>query len=84
MPNSTKVDKPKTVGLFGSLSNSIKASASTVEVAALGVNQLATLGLVKAQSELLDVYKESGEQNVSLDNLHNLNQRAINAARGYK
>jgi hypothetical protein len=50
----------KKVGLFGSLSNGIKASASSVEVIAASINEAASLGLLKIQQEALEASVESG------------------------
>jgi hypothetical protein len=50
----------KKVGLFGSLSNGIKASASSVEVIAASINEAASLGLLKIQQEALESSVENG------------------------
>ena len=50
----------KKVGLFGSLSNGIKATAASVEVIAASVNEAASLGLLKIQQEALESSVESG------------------------
>ncbi len=50
----------KKVGLFGSLSNGVKASAASIEVIAASVNEAASLGLLKIQVEAIESSVESG------------------------
>jgi hypothetical protein len=71
----------KEVGAFGSLMNSVKASASVVEATALAVNQAALLGLQKVQLEAMESAREAGWECSSLEDLRNLNRMSLAAAR---
>ena len=71
----------KEVGAFGSLLNSIKATASVVELVALTANQAAMLGLTKVQMEAIESAREAGWDCQSLEDLRALNQASIAAAR---
>lgn len=71
----------KKIGLFGNLSNSVKATASSVEVIALGVNQAAMMALMKIQLEAMESLQESGQACNSFEELRNLQQGSLAAAR---
>ena len=75
-----KIQKQKELGLFGSLSSSIKSSASSVEVAALAVNEVLTLGLMKVQAEARESLAEArglSAAEVSDQDLYEAKQRAL-------
>ena len=50
----------KKVGLFGAVSNSVKATASSVEVIAATINEAASMGLLKVQMESMESAIEAG------------------------
>jgi hypothetical protein len=50
----------KKVGMFGSISNGVKASAASIEVIAASINEAASLGLLKIQQEAIEASVESG------------------------
>jgi hypothetical protein len=70
--------KIKEVGAFGSLLNSVKASASVIEVTALAMNQAAMLGLNKIQQEAMESARDSGWD---CNSYKALNQASLSAAR---
>ena len=50
----------KKVGMFGSVSNSIKSTAASIEVIAAGINEAAGMGLLKIQQEAMESAIEAG------------------------
>jgi hypothetical protein len=50
----------KKVGLFGSLSNGVKATSASIEVIAASINEAASLGLLKIQQEAIESSVEAG------------------------
>jgi hypothetical protein len=78
---SIPTSKVKEVGAFGSLLNSVKASAGVIETTALAMNQAALLGLNKIQQEAMEAAREQGWECNSYEDLRLLNQMSLSAAR---
>jgi len=77
----------KKVGLFGAVSNSVKATASSIEVIAATINEAASMGLMKVQSESMESAIEAGlmEANLAvkekLEAYRTLKEQSLEAAR---
>ena len=71
----------KKVGLFGSTSNAVKATAASVETIASGVNQAAAIGLLKIQIEGMESAKEAGFSCNNLTEYQALMQESLEIAR---